>query len=306
MITVAYLTDGRDWSYGIASALAKAPKAGWSLEKIFVKKDPPYPIQELGIPTQAIDPIDVKAMHREGAFDPYKVILVYGWSWILPVEIVQKKCCICNHPSPLPKYRGGTPLQNQILAGETMSSVSLFRMQKGIDDGPIYLQKEFSLEGHLREILARMETVGTEITIQLLEGLAQGSLTPTSQDETQATRNKRRKPEDSELKTDQLQNASTKFLWNFIRMLEDPYPNAYVSLADGSCLLLKWVEREFEPKPSDQTLAFEQLSAFTRDDLIARFKKRTVLRCPDGGRLLLSQWELNPRGDQVLPHRLIP
>mgnify|MGYP003640641550 FL=1 len=49
-------------------------------------------------------------------------IFFIGWSWIIPTVIVEKFNCICMHPSPLPKYRGGSPLQNQIINGERLSA----------------------------------------------------------------------------------------------------------------------------------------------------------------------------------------
>ena len=47
-------------------------------------------------------------------FNP-DIILFYGWSWIIKEEIINSFPCIMLHPSPLPKYRGGSPIQNQII-----------------------------------------------------------------------------------------------------------------------------------------------------------------------------------------------
>jgi methionyl-tRNA formyltransferase len=48
---------------------------------------------------------------------------------------------ICFHPSLLPKYRGGSALNWQIIKGETETGVSVFWVDPGIDTGPILLQK---------------------------------------------------------------------------------------------------------------------------------------------------------------------
>ncbi len=45
-------------------------------------------------------------------------VLFYGWSWFVPEQLLKDYKCLMLHPSPLPKYRGGSPLQNQIIAGE--------------------------------------------------------------------------------------------------------------------------------------------------------------------------------------------
>ena len=54
------------------------------------------------------------------------LILFYGWSWKVETSIIKKYKCIMLHPSPLPKYRGGSPIQNQIINGEKISAVTLF------------------------------------------------------------------------------------------------------------------------------------------------------------------------------------
>ena len=68
------------------------------------------------------------------------IILWYGWSWILPPNIVKEYNCVALHPSPLPKYRGGSPLQNQIINGETISAITLFKMEEGLDNGDVIKQ----------------------------------------------------------------------------------------------------------------------------------------------------------------------
>ena len=66
-----------------------------------------------------------------------EIIFFIGWSDIIESEIVNSNFCICLHPSLLPKYRGGSPIQNQIINGETTSGITLFKMDKNIDTGPI-------------------------------------------------------------------------------------------------------------------------------------------------------------------------
>ena len=48
-------------------------------------------------------------------FNP-DLILFYGWSWLVDIKIINKFNCLMLHPSPLPKYRGGSPIQNQIIS----------------------------------------------------------------------------------------------------------------------------------------------------------------------------------------------
>jgi len=165
-------------------------------------------------------------------------ILFYGWSWIVSSNIINNYKCIMLHPSPLPKYRGGSPIQNQIINNEKQSMVTLFIMTDNLDDGDIIFQKEISFKGHLEEIFKNITKIGIELTMKMLKG----NYNLSKQDNTQATYCKRRKPSESEITIEELKTKSSEYLFNKIRMLEDPYPNAYINTIDGKRILLKHVE----------------------------------------------------------------
>jgi len=166
-------------------------------------------------------------------------ILFYGWSWKINPTIITNYRCIMLHPSPLPNYRGGSPIQNQIIRGEKESAVTLFLMNEGLDTGDIIAQKKISLEGHLDEIFARITQTGIELTLQILKTTA---LPTIKQTEANATFYKRLTPADSEITLKELESVSGEYLYNKIRMLEDPYPNAFIKTADGRKLLIKRAE----------------------------------------------------------------
>jgi methionyl-tRNA formyltransferase len=162
------------------------------------------------------------------------MILWYGWSWIVEDTFVNDYESIMLHPTPLPKYRGGSPIQNQIINGETLGAVSLFRMTKGLDKGDIYQQLPLSLTGTLDEIFLRISDLGFAATCNIIEG----NYTLTPQNHSRSTYFKRRTPKDSEITIEELQTESAQFLYNKIRMLNDPYPNAYIKTFDGEKLFL--------------------------------------------------------------------
>ena len=167
------------------------------------------------------------------AFKP-DLLLFYGWSKIIPNNLVTKYNCLMLHPSPLPKYRGGSPLQNQIIRGETKSAVTIFLMDEGIDTGPIAKQKELDLSGTLIDIFERISVIGLQLTLEIVsEGLS-----AYEQDEEQATYFNRRKPHESEISIDELTNQSSLYLYNKIRMLQDPYPNPFIKTIDGKKIVI--------------------------------------------------------------------
>ena len=91
----------------------------------------------------------VKKLNPEFIFFP-------DWSWIIPEKITSNYKCVCFHESNLPKFRGGSPLQNQIIRGVEKTKTTAFIMNEGLDEGEIILQKELSLKGSIDEIFKRM------------------------------------------------------------------------------------------------------------------------------------------------------
>ena len=60
----------------------------------------------------------------------------------------------------------------------------------------------------------------------------------TKQDESEATYCKRRKPEESEITIDEIMNKSAHELYDKVRMLNDPYPNAFIRCKNGDKLFI--------------------------------------------------------------------
>ena len=170
------------------------------------------------------------------------LILFYGWSWIVSEKLLTDYKCLMLHPSPLPKYRGGSPIQNQIIAGERKSKVSIFIMDGEIDAGDIVGQADISLEGTLDSIFERVEFEGIKLTLDIIKN----GLKPKPQDHTQATHFNRRNTADSEITINEIKYESSEFLYNKIRMLADPYPNAYIKTKDGKKLIILSVKIEDE------------------------------------------------------------
>lgn len=161
-------------------------------------------------------------------FTKNDTIFFLGWSWIISSNIIQKYKCICLHPSPLPKYRGGSPIQHQIINGENLSAVTFFKMTNQLDRGNILYKEYFSLKGNLKDIFSRVIPLGTSGILRILTS----DIKEQPQDELQATFYKRRKPEDSEILIEDLKKYTAKELYNKIRALQDPYPNAYIQCKD--------------------------------------------------------------------------
>jgi len=178
-------------------------------------------------------------------FGEEDLFLFIGWSWIIPKSFVDTHTCICLHPSPLPKYRGGSPLQHQIIRGEEDSAVTFFLMDEYLDKGPILFVESFSLAGSLDDIYKRITKGGKRgieyLTTNYLKRVPLGGVL---QDESQKSYFKRRTPEMSEIKAEDFANLAAIDVYNKVRALQDPYPNAFIRCKDNTRILLKIVEVE--------------------------------------------------------------
>jgi len=204
----------------------------WAIN-IYERLKKEYPENEIFI-------INGEAEFREFNVENFKpdIILFYGWSFIVPETLTVKYKCLMLHPSDLPKYRGGSPIQNQIIDGILDSKVTIFRMMKKLDAGDILAVDSLDLRGAIHDIFERMENSGYELTKKILEE----NPTPTVQNNSDATYYKRRTISQSEITIDEIINKDASYLYNKIRMLSDPYPNAYIKSKDGKKILIKLAE----------------------------------------------------------------
>jgi len=164
-------------------------------------------------------------------YDP-DFILYYGWSKKVSKKIVNSYKCIMLHPSKLPDFAGGSPIQNQIIRNIKTSAVTLFRMNEKIDHGNIILQKKLLLTGELYEIFERIVNIGTFLTLKMLRKKYKDKKIIVKKIYS------RRIPKDSEITLNDLKSKSANYLYNKIRMLQSPYPNAYIKTIDRKKIYL--------------------------------------------------------------------
>ena len=171
-------------------------------------------------------------------------LIFAGWSEIIELEIIKKYICICLHPSDLPKFRGGSPIQNQKMNGIKKTKLTAFRMNNKIDQGPIIFKTEIDLDGHMKEIFSSLENGTIRIIRKVIKNSNKSFLSGENQDESEATFFKRRKPSESEIKLSELASLPAEKLYQKICSLEDPYPNAFIRTIDNRKIFLKRVEIE--------------------------------------------------------------
>jgi len=120
------------------------------------------------------------------------VIVVVAYGLILPYKVLEiaPLGCINIHASLLPRWRGASPITQAILAGDNETGITIMRMDKGMDTGPILSLKSIKLAGSetTKTLTESLATLGKIEIVKILEQLAAGKkLTPQPQDHTFAT-----------------------------------------------------------------------------------------------------------------------
>jgi methionyl-tRNA formyltransferase len=120
----------------------------------------------------------------------------------------------------VPYGRGGSPLQNLILAGHKETKLTALQMVSEMDAGPVYTKKTLKLDGTAQEIYIKAGALSADIIHWMIEN----EPVPIEQ-VGEAVLFKRRKPEQSRLP----EMGSLSSAYDFIRMLDaDGYPHAFI------------------------------------------------------------------------------
>jgi methionyl-tRNA formyltransferase len=138
-------------------------------------------------PATLKDPIvaaDIAALQAD-------VMVVAAYGLILPQAILDlpRRGCVNVHASLLPRWRGASPIQAAILAGDAWSGISLMRMEAGLDAGPVYVSREIPVGAAetAGELHDRLADLGGALLAEYLAAIVAGEIEPKKQDDAAAT-----------------------------------------------------------------------------------------------------------------------
>jgi len=154
------------------------------------------------------------------------ILFIIGWHRIVPQTVLDTtKIRLGIHSSLLPKDRGASPINWQIIRGESKGGITLFHLTTGIDAGDIVNQEEYEITEN--DDVKSVYHKATLASISLLEKnwpqIHSLDLKSVPQKENEVTVNKRRKPSDGLIDW----KKSSRDCFNWIRSLTSPYPGAF-------------------------------------------------------------------------------
>ena len=116
------------------------------------------------------------ARREEG---PPDFLVVAAFGQILPSTILElpPRGCINVHTSLLPRWRGAAPVARAIWSGDTHTGISIMRMERRLDTGPIYAQQRCEIDPRdtTQSLEARLAKIAASLIGPTLESIIQGA-----------------------------------------------------------------------------------------------------------------------------------
>ena len=139
--------------------------------------------QELNIPV--LSPVKLKDDFDKIAATPFDLGIVVAYGKIFrPDFLALPKLGLLNvHFSLLPQLRGAAPVQQALIEGYTKTGISIFWIRPGMDDGPLFLQKEIAIDpqDNAQTLFEKLIPLGLEGLKEVLAQLENGNILQTPQ-----------------------------------------------------------------------------------------------------------------------------
>ncbi|OGT36079.1 MAG: methionyl-tRNA formyltransferase [Gammaproteobacteria bacterium RIFCSPHIGHO2_12_FULL_37_14] len=167
----------------------------------------PNPVKELALThhLSLYQPLSLKDKNEQAILAKLHadIMIVTAYGMLLPPEVlcIPPLGCINIHPSLLPRWRGAAPIQHTILAGDTVTGVSIMQMDEGLDTGPVLLQNKYTIteEETSQTLENHLANLGATLLIETLDCLAKKSLSAQPQNNQYATYAKKITKKDAEI-----------------------------------------------------------------------------------------------------------
>jgi len=147
--------------------------------------------EELGL--EVFQPLDINAelsVRRLSNLNPdMMVIMAYGQILSQEVLGIPKIDSINVHASLLPKFRGASPIQSAILNMDKKTGISVMRMVRQMDAGPVYRQFELPIEptDSARTLSIKLAELSAKEVPRTLVDIEMQGLLASNQDESKVT-----------------------------------------------------------------------------------------------------------------------
>jgi methionyl-tRNA formyltransferase len=189
---------------------------------------------EAGVPVYQPEKI-----RSESSLDYFKrlapdVVVIIAYGQIIPAALIAipRLGWINLHGSLLPKYRGAAPINWAIINGEKVTGLTTMQIDAGLDTGPMLLKYQTGIgsDENAPDLYGQLAEAGAPLMVETLKKLDHGEITPTPQDNSQASLAPPLKKEDGRI--DWFLPAPK--IYDRIRGLQ-PWPGAFTTFRGATC-----------------------------------------------------------------------
>lgn len=235
------------------------------------KKMRPSPVktaaEQAGIPVY-----QPKSLRKEEAAEPLRqwrpdMIVVAAFGQLLRPHVLDlpPHGCLNVHASLLPRWRGASPIQHAILAGDAETGVTLMQMDVGLDTGEMFAQQAIPIRADetAASLHDRLAELGAAMLGEQLNDILNGRITPTPQNDALSTYAPMIKKEDGRLDW----RKTSAELDRHIRAMT-PWPGAFTTWQGKNLKILaaKRVDGRLPAgEPGDVVLVGETAVILTQD-----------------------------------------
>lgn len=206
--------------------------------------------QNANIEVRAPEKIDETELEYIRSLKPELVLSMY-YRAIIPDGVLElpRLGAYNIHGALLPKYRGRACVNWAVLNGETKTGATLHVMTSLADRGDIVDQQEVPIEFEdtAHDVFLKVTEAARKIIERQLSALEAGTASRTPQDESQATKFGRRRPQDGEIDW----NKSAVEIYNLVRAVTHPFPGAFTDFDGKKTFIWKAFPREGSAKPKE-------------------------------------------------------
>ncbi len=166
-------------AFAIPSLEALAANSAFSVDLVITQPDkpvgrkgiitpPPVKIAAECLRIPVLQPQDINT--QTFPVPDYLVVVAYGQLLKDPLLALPKIAPVNVHASLLPRWRGASPIQHAILAGDTATGISVQRMVQQLDAGPVLAQQSTPIGPRetFTELHDRLATMGADLLCQAL------------------------------------------------------------------------------------------------------------------------------------------
>jgi methionyl-tRNA formyltransferase len=206
------------------------------------KRLSPTPVSERaafhGIPVVTMTKHDyAQVVGRLAELEP-DFIVVASFGIILKKDLLDlpRHGCVNLHASLLPRYRGVSPIQAAILAGDEVTGCTTMLMDEGVDTGAMLLSESVRIdpEDTAGSLERKLSALGAPLVVKTLEGLLAGTAQPVRQDDGLASYARKIRKEEGVVAW----SSSAEAISRHVRAMS-PWPSAYAWFSGKRLIILE-------------------------------------------------------------------